>query len=106
MKTFDKAFHSRIHLSVRYHDFMPIARRKIWISFLKKVVAKGQDGIGVSDEEVDDLSERAVNGRQIKNVVKTASILSTSKNESLGYAHLVQVLNMMAQFEVNRNEMI
>lgn len=66
---------------------------------------KGQDGLGVSEAEVEDLSERAVNGRQIKNVVKTASALATACGESLGYLHLVQVLNMMAQFEVDRNEM-
>lgn len=105
VRTFDEAFQSRIHVSLRYHDLKPDARRKIWIAFLKKVIAKGQDKLSVSDAEVEELGERAVNGRQIKNVVKTASALATACGESLGYAHLVQVLDMMAQFEVDRNDM-
>ena len=40
-----------------------------------------------------------MNGRQIKNVVRTASALANARQEVLGYGHLTQVLNMMDQFD-------
>lgn len=103
VKSFDEAFQSRIHVSLRYHDLKPDARLKIWVAFLKKV--KGQDTLGVSDEELKDLSERAVNGRQIKNIVKTASALAAADHEPLRYEHLALVLDMIDQFEVDKREM-
>ena len=109
VKTFDEAFQSRIHVSLRYHDLKPDARQTIWVAFLNKVKAQQtidpDTGLGITRSELHDLAERPVNGRQIKNVVKTASSLATACGERLGYAHLTQVLEMMAQFEVDRNDM-
>lgn len=101
VKTFDKAFQSRIHLSLRYPDLDSEARRKIWIAFLKKATAGGQDRHAVSEAEIEHLSERVVNGRQIKNVVWIASSLAfgSDKKQLSGYELLVFVLDTMAQFD-------
>jgi hypothetical protein len=69
------------------------------VAFLHKVHSNIPDG-GLSSEELRGLGERRINGRQIKNVVKTATALATGRQEQLGYHHLLQVLDMMDQFDV------
>ncbi|KAI0786664.1 P-loop containing nucleoside triphosphate hydrolase protein [Abortiporus biennis] len=99
VKVFDEAFQSRIHVSLRYHDLTSEARRKIWVAFLKKIHGSSESKGGLSIEELRELGERKINGRQIKNVVRTASALASGKQETLGFKHLVRVLDMMEQFD-------
>ena len=98
VRVFDEAFQSRIHVSLRYQDLKPDARRKIWVAFLQKANGNIPNG-GLSADEMRDLGEKKINGRQIKNVVRTARALASGKQEILGYRHLVQVLDMMEQFD-------
>lgn len=103
MRTFDEAFQSRIHVALRYQDLTSDAKRQIWIAFLKKAHTndsmRGLPTAGLRGDELHELGEKKVNGRQIKNVVRTASVLASSRKEELGYAHLIQVLDMMEQFD-------
>lgn len=69
----DAAFQSRIHISMAYPDLPADSRRKIWSSFLK---SKGHD---LGEQDLDELSEVKLNGRQIKNVLKTAQLLATRR---------------------------
>ena len=55
--------------------------------------------------ELKELAEKKVNGRQIKNVVRTATAVAEDQNEALGYKHLIQVLDILDQFEVDWNAM-
>ncbi|CCL99901.1 uncharacterized protein FIBRA_01926 [Fibroporia radiculosa] len=98
VRVFDEAFQSRIHVSLRYHDLNSDARRQIWIAFLRKVNGDLKDG-GLSKEDLRDLGEKKINGRQIKNVVKTAAALAAGQQETLGYKHLMQVLELMEEFD-------
>ena len=98
MRVFDEAFQSRIHVSLRYHDLTSDARRKIWVAFLRKVHGDIPNG-GLSADELRDLGEKRINGRQIKNVVRTASALASGKQEKVRFAHLLRVLDMMDQFD-------
>ncbi|KAI9068180.1 P-loop containing nucleoside triphosphate hydrolase protein [Trametes sanguinea] len=98
VRVFDEAFQSRIHVSLRYQDLSPDAKRHIWLAFLKKVNGDVPFG-GISQEELRSLGEKKVNGRQIKNVVKTAGALAAGRSERLSYAHLEQVLDLMEQFD-------
>lgn len=116
VRTFDEAFQSRIHVALRYHDLTSDAKRQIWLAFLKKAragspflvlpeptadvkAAPELPNCGLSREELHELGEKKVNGRQIKNVVRTATALATSHQELIGYKHLIQVLDMMEQFD-------
>lgn len=110
VRTIDPAFQSRIHVSLRYRDLSPEARRAIWIAFLTKArgtftggAALADFGHGLSERELRLLSARDVNGRQIKNAVRTASALAESMQEQLGFKHIESVLDMMAEFEIEMN---
>lgn len=99
MRVFDEAFQSRIHVSLRYRDLTAESRRTIWIAFLRKVHGPDAADGGLTRDQLRELGEKKINGRQIKNVVKTATALATGRQETLGYKHLVQVLDMMDQFD-------
>ena len=62
-----------------------------------------QQNAGLSEVELNDLGEKDVNGRQIKNVVKTATAVANDKNEVLGYKHLLKVLEILDRFEIDWN---
>lgn len=102
VRVFDEAFQSRIHVSLRYHDLSPDARRKIWVAFMKKVHGDVENG-GLAADELRDLGEKKVNGRQIKNVVRTAGALANGQQEKLGFIHLTRVLDMMDQFDASHS---
>jgi len=114
VRTFDEAFQSRIHVSLRYLDLTSDAKRQIWVAFLKKARtgspylessvadasdAKAADISGLSRDQLHELGEKSVNGRQIKNVVRTANALATARKQLIGFGHLIEVLGMMDQFE-------
>jgi len=114
VETFDEAFQSRIHIALRYSDLDRKAKKQIWSSFLS-IVAKDElenEGPGdstnaaatplrevVTKDELENLARRELNGRQIKNVVRTAQALAHNKGEKLGMTHLREVLEVTEGFE-------
>lgn len=70
----DPAFHSRIHVTINYASLSVESRRHIWQTFL------GPDS-RLPAEDVDRLSRVDLNGRQIKNVLKTARMLARSQEQ-------------------------
>jgi SpoVK/Ycf46/Vps4 family AAA+-type ATPase len=84
----DSAFQSRIHISLSYPDLDSGTRRHIWENFLTV--------LGVSDswsaEDLDELANLELNGRQIKNVLKSAALLSARKKEPLSRMYVDKVL--------------
>ena len=110
VETFDEAFQSRIHIALRYSDLDRKAKKQIWNSFLNIVAkdeASGDFANGtdtplrevVTKDELENLSRRELNGRQIKNVVRTAQALAHNKGERLGMDHLREVLEVTEGFE-------
>ncbi|KAF7585207.1 hypothetical protein BBP40_011713 [Aspergillus hancockii] len=79
-ESIDPAFESRIHVSLRYPDLDTKSRRHIWAQFLN-----GNEGF--LPEHLDQLAEAQLNGRQIKNVLKTAHLLSREEGNELQYDH-------------------
>jgi len=114
VEAFDHAFHSRLHLSLLYPDLTPESMRKIWVAFVAKAVegqqqdaslsetikkAPSAKSSGITDKQFDMLSQARINGRQIKNIVATATILANSKAELLGYEHLRSILDTAQRFQ-------
>jgi SpoVK/Ycf46/Vps4 family AAA+-type ATPase len=124
VQTFDEAFQSRIMISIQYKELTSESRRTIWSNFLKQhdvtqTAARAKppkpsiDATGGGDEEthlqhlkrtlpheisesdLDDLArDLSLNGRQIKNVLKTAQLLALRRGEGLNREHIKLVLNV------------
>ncbi|WYZ36905.1 hypothetical protein EsH8_II_000411 [Colletotrichum jinshuiense] len=86
----DQAFQSRIHVSLEYPDLTPDSRRQIWRNFLQGATLKSE----VSDDDLNELAELSLNGRQIKNVLKTAQLLAARKKSVLKRSFIDVVLNI------------
>ncbi|KAI2626787.1 P-loop containing nucleoside triphosphate hydrolase protein [Hypoxylon sp. NC1633] len=89
----DTAFQSRIHLTLHYGGLDQDSRRKIWQALLKHA----QTSVGFSEEDITTLSEKPINGRQIKNAVKSAKLLATADNAALNVGHVKTVLRVMTK---------
>ncbi len=97
VKTFDEAFLSRIHVALHFQELTKEARMQVWRAFLAKAgVTVGQSAI--DDRQFEQLAERNINGRQIKNATRTAKSLAASHDEPLNYRHLVETLDAMDEF--------
>jgi SpoVK/Ycf46/Vps4 family AAA+-type ATPase len=105
VKTFDEAFLSRIHVALHFHSLSVEARRAVWTAFLAKAGVEIGPHSGVSQEELHQLTQRDVNGRQVKNATRTANSLALSRGESLRYGHLIEVLDVMEQFATEFKDM-
>jgi len=75
----DAAFQSRIHVSLEYPDLTSASRRTIWKNFLRGATIKS----GITDGEIEQLAELKLNGRQIKNILKTAQLLAARRKSPL-----------------------
>lgn len=75
----DAAFQSRIHVSLEYPDLSPESRVQIWKNFLATFKQKPE----ITDEDIEELAQMKLNGRQIKNILKTSQLLSARKKTVL-----------------------
>lgn len=86
----DQAFQSRIHVSLAYPDLTPESRMSIWVAFLDRLGARGE----WSQEELQELARQELNGRQIKNVLKSAALLAARRRERVGRKDVELVLGI------------
>ncbi|KAF2103624.1 ATPase [Rhizodiscina lignyota] len=89
----DAAFESRIHVSIPYPDLNDSSRRHIWANFIKTAAHESD----LSDRDLDELSLVQLNGRQIKNVLKTAQLLAMRKKRHLNRAFVETVLTIQGR---------
>ncbi|KAH6987874.1 P-loop containing nucleoside triphosphate hydrolase protein [Ilyonectria sp. MPI-CAGE-AT-0026] len=99
VKNMDPAFQSRIHMSLEYPSLDAAAREAIWRGFLGRTVnldakVEGEAAHAISDAEIKDLARLELNGRQIKNTLKTSNLLACHKGEKLAFKHLRIVLKV------------
>ena len=52
-----------------------------------------------TEEDYTNLSKHELNGRQIKNTVRTAQALAVNKGEPLSMRHIRQVLDVLMSFD-------
>lgn len=99
VSVFDPAIKSRIHLAIKYHALPLQSRRDLWKVFISRA---SKDSAEWLDEEcLDRLGNENLNGRQIKNAVRTAQALALSDACELKASHIYQSLTAMSMFEVN-----
>ncbi|KAL0260303.1 hypothetical protein SLS55_003989 [Diplodia seriata] len=93
VRAMDPAFQSRIHLNMAYPDLDVSARRAIWESMIAMVDARGEE-TAIGGDELDGLARCDLNGREIKNLVKSALLLATYEGVPLGVGHVETVLRV------------
>ena len=73
------------------------AKTQVWNAFLAKV------DVTLTPEEIRKLAMRDINGRQIKNAVRTATSLARGRNETLTLTHFLETLDAMDDFTAQFN---
>ncbi|KAI0968984.1 ATPase [Xylaria arbuscula] len=116
--TFDEAFRSRIQLTLRYENLTKLQRHKIWTNFVRRLEklesskaaaasssspttrVNSDFGFDFKDitEHIDELAERNLNGREIRNAISTARQLAMYKREPMNYKHLQRVIKETSNF--------
>ncbi|RSL99891.1 hypothetical protein CEP52_009419 [Fusarium oligoseptatum] len=84
----DPAFESRVDLFLPYKDLTVKARRKVWENFIN---CTGCDRSDISSENLDELAKISLNGREIKNLIKSAHLLSLKSGGVLKAERLFQL---------------
>ena len=86
----DPAFRSRLDLILPYHDLSEVSRRQVWVNFIQKL---GPGIASISESDFDELAKTQLNGREIKNSIKTALVLA-NHDKPLRLKHLSVILNI------------
>ena len=89
MENIDEAFRSRISTVIEYKNLDQDKRIKVWNNLLK--AAK----ITLTEDDVKQLSKENINGRQIKNVIRTAQCLSKDEQCELTMEIFNKVINLV-----------
>jgi SpoVK/Ycf46/Vps4 family AAA+-type ATPase len=97
VNSMDPAFQSRIHLTLAYNPLDYKSRKGLWKLFLER--SADYDEKNWSDEILEDLAKDQLNGRQIKNAVRTANSLALAENHMLSVDDIRVVLETVAEFE-------
>jgi AAA+ superfamily predicted ATPase len=98
ISTFDAAFKSRIHIAIKYRALSTASRRDVWKTFAKKA-SPNSAFQGMDDRFLDTISAKDLNGRQIKNIVRTAHAIAISSNEKLATKHIESAMEIFEEFE-------
>lgn len=99
-QTFDDAFQSRIHIALRYDELDTRAKKAIFKIFIERVRAIQELPItSFTEEDYNTLARHNLNGRQIKNTIRTAQALAVNRGEPLSMKHIVQFLDVLQSFE-------
>ena len=87
---FDPAFESRVHLTIHYPPLDVTSRLRIWKNFIDLPGSHSQ----LSAANLEALAKMEMNGREIKNIVKTARLISKQAESPLAMEHIEMVLKV------------
>ena len=76
------------------------AKKAIFKIFIERVrMLEKLDMMPFTEDEYNTLARHELNGRQIKNTVRTAQALAVNKGEPLSMTHIRQVLDVQMSFD-------
>ena len=84
----DPAFYSRIHITINYPNLDTETRKSVWSNFVNSY----KQPICIVDSDLNSLAENVMNGRQIKNVFKIATLLASRVQGPLTMKHFQTAL--------------
>ncbi|RYP51901.1 hypothetical protein DL768_002869 [Monosporascus sp. mg162] len=94
VSSIDHAFQSRVDLFLPYHDLTNEARRQVWENFIGRA---GRDKFDLTEESLDKLSHLNLNGREIKNLIKSAQLLSLKRGGKVPMDRLYMLADKRVQ---------
>lgn len=100
VSTFDAAFQSRIHLTIDYPKLDYPSKLLVWQTFIRPQTQSDASkyGSNVAEKDLKALAKIDMNGREIKNTVKTARLLASQKRAPLAMEHVATVLRVKDGF--------
>ncbi|KXH34786.1 hypothetical protein CSAL01_00367 [Colletotrichum salicis] len=93
-RSLDPAIYSRVHLNINYPALDEPSRLKIWRTFLEK------NSSNISRSEFGSLSRINVNGRRIRNIVKTAGIMAKKDGRAVSFDDVRKVMKITEGIEI------
>ncbi|KAK6579688.1 hypothetical protein PZA11_007924 [Diplocarpon coronariae] len=100
VETFDDAFQSRIHIALRYGELSVKAKKSVFKAFVERVrLLEGTETMPFTEEDYNSLARHSLNGRQIKNTIRTAQALAVNNKEPLSMEHIKRVLDVSNAFD-------
>jgi SpoVK/Ycf46/Vps4 family AAA+-type ATPase len=99
LTTFDQAFESRIQFKLFYDPLTPAQRAKIWKTLLPPRIVPQSNPVETLAWDKEALLRLGqnydINGREIKNMIKTAHALAEAAGQTLDEEHLntVKLIN-------------
>jgi len=89
--TIDAAFRSRVNIHLKFDALSPTARKVLWGKFLGR---SGEEFIG--DDIMEELGKWELNGREIKNAVKTVRTWCSCKGFQINLERLEAAIRVTA----------
>jgi SpoVK/Ycf46/Vps4 family AAA+-type ATPase len=77
----DPAFESRIDFILPYEDLTSQSLVQVWRKFIKHV---SEEKFDVTDDDIEELATRPFNGREVRNLIKSAYLLTLKKGKVTG----------------------
>ena len=94
VSTFDAAFQSRIHLTIDYPKLDFHSKMLIWQTFVRPQSNAPRYGSTIREKDIKALAKTDMNGREIKNTIKTARLLASQQGAPLAMEHIATVLRV------------
>lgn len=98
--TFDEAFKSRVQLAIHYPAINELGREQIWLEFIQDLQKQEADmNYQQLRSKIGVLANSKLNGRQIRNAIRTARQLASQANQALSFDHLQKAIKVADEFE-------
>jgi len=86
LKSFDPAFQSRVSIAIKFKRLDFESRKKIWFNFL------ASSGLNATESELETLAQFKLNGRQIRNTLRLASVIAAEEGVEVQLRHIQEML--------------
>jgi hypothetical protein len=90
----DTAFQSRIHFTLHYPDLDAASRKRVWNNFIS-MIARNDERMNISDDDLISLARHELNGRQIKNIVSCAVSLARENKTPITPSSLEKLIGIL-----------
>ncbi|KAF2419775.1 ATPase [Tothia fuscella] len=94
--TIDTAFRSRVNIHLLFNPLPPASRLVLWKKFLDRIPQKQGQTRDLVDEDFEELSKWDLNGREIKNAIKTVKSWCDCKGYDLNLLRLESGIKVTA----------